>query len=180
MLAASTAPAYALSCTPVIKVLAPALDAGTSVDNSGKLTIRDSKNANSNTNTDPLSNVTGGVTNPVVNMTIEVRACGEVVPGVTLVVSGDQVKDSENNYMIGFSPASQTSGFGESPTQRIATVTTGVAGTAVVKISTATYNGSDKPFIPRSGTWTVTASYSGGSAITNTYDYTVIDGVALV
>lgn len=49
---------------------------------------------------------------------------GLPIIGASVSVFGDEQKDGEGNYMIGFSPTSQTSGFGESPSKQITAGTT--------------------------------------------------------
>lgn len=94
----------------------------------------------------------------VVSVTFKVTQGSQPLANTSVVVAGDAVLDGEGNYMIGFSPTSQTSAFGESPTQRTATVTTDAAGQITVKVSTATYGKVDCGQIPRSGIFTVTVN----------------------
>ncbi|MBK8755652.1 MAG: hypothetical protein IPM08_00530 [Actinomycetales bacterium] len=170
------APAHASSCPLSVIITTTGLSA-----NGFDLYIRDSKNLNSNTNTDPLSNITTtGTTNPVVNMSMLVTDCaGNPVSGATVVVSSDHQRDLEGatgGELLGFTPATQTSGFGEAPGNRIATVTSDAAGLAKVKICTATYSSADIGTTPRSGTWTITLSAPGFGQSTRTLTYRVFDG----
>ncbi len=136
------------------------------------LNLRDTKATNSNTNTSPT-------TITVVNLTLTVvDYAGNPVAGATVSVAGDERKDIEGNYLIGFSPSSQTSGFGESATKRtVSTLTTNAAGQVTVKVSTATYNGNDCLAAPwnSSGTWMVTVTYPGISPIVQVFSYVVYD-----
>lgn len=111
----------------------------------------------------------------VKSVTFRLLNGGLPVVGTAMTVTGDETKDGEGNYMIGFSPPTQTTGFGESPIKRIATLTTNALGEITVKVSTATYGSVDCGSIPRSGTFTVSAA-----GITVTFTYLVKDGVALV
>jgi len=146
------------------------------------LYLRDSKNTNSNTNTDPLANLVSSITNPVVNLSVLVTTCdGTPVPGATVVIASDHQRDHEppstGGELLGFTPSTQTTAFGEAPGNRIATVTTDSLGVARVKVCTATYSRVDIGFIPMSGTWTITMSAPGFATATQTFTYQVIDGL---
>lgn len=143
VVASVPAPSVALSDSCQVVVATTGL-AGSGYD----LYLRDGKATNSNTNT-------SGASITVVNLTLRV-VCASSAAGLPFTVAGDNIKDGEGNFMIGFSPATQTTGFGESTTQRTATGTTNAAGEFTVKVSTATYSAADCGSIPRSGTWTVT------------------------
>mgnify|MGYP000601399765 CR=1 FL=1 len=99
---------------------------------------------------------------------------GAPVNGATVVVSGDEVKDVEGNYMIGFSDVTQLVGFGESMTKRTSTQTS-AGGSIVTKVSTATYQRADctTPNFPRTGNWTVVVSLPGCAPVTVPFTYRV-------
>lgn len=160
---AAAAPSMAASCDVEVTVVTPGLSSG-----GFDLFIRDGKNLNSNTNTDP------GGTRQVLNMTFAVTVGGTPLTGASVTVTPDATLDAQGNRMIGFSPSSQTSGFGESATPKIASVTTGGTGQFVVKVSTATYGSGDCPFIPRSGTFTVTVAAPCATAV-SVFTYQVWD-----
>ncbi len=129
------------------------------------LRLRDSKNQNSNSNTDPFNN-DNAILNPVVNLTLLVSGCaGAAVSGASVVVQSDHQRDQEppsaGGELLGFTPGSQQAGFGEQPGNRVATVTTDSDGTARVKICTATYSTEDQGDIPRNGTWTMAVTING-------------------
>ncbi len=137
------------------------------------LYLRDTKSTNSNTNTSTTTTTT-------LNLTLAVTWNGAPAAGAVVSVAGDQTFDGEGNYMIGFSLVSQTSGFGESSTQKtVSNVTTNASGQMVVKVSTATYGQVDCGSIPRSGTFTVTVAFNG-QTISETYTYQVYDGAPIV
>jgi len=176
-LVSAPVPAYAASCAPRITFVTTGLGSG-----GYDLRLRDSKNQNSNSNTDPFNN-TNAILNPVVNLTFEVTDCaGTAVSGATVVVQSDHQRDGEppsaGGELLGFTPGSQQSGFGEQAGSRSATVTTAADGTARVKICTATYSAEDVGTISRSGTWTVAVTINGVTT-TSTYTYQVIDGQPL-
>src|SRR6188472_3300638 len=78
------APAYAASCAPTVTFVTTGLASG-----GYDLRLRDSKNQNSNSNTDPFNNA-NAILNPVVNLTFEVTDCaGTAVSGATVVVQSD-------------------------------------------------------------------------------------------
>ena len=164
ILATAAAPAYAVSMPCTAVVTTPGLANGVT-----DLYLRDTKATNSNTNTSPS-------TTTVVNLTLRIDCGGVSTAGVSVTVAGDTTTDGEGNYMIGFSPATQTSGFGESPVQKVFTGTTDTNGEVKVKVSTATYSATggavDCGFVPRSGTWTVQVE----GQYTTTFTYTVYDG----
>lgn len=166
LLVAASAPAYAASCPATTTIVTTGL-AGNGVD----LNLRDNKNQNNNTNISP-SNAR------VVNLSLRVTCGGVPVSGVSITVAGDSTKDGEGNFMIGFSPASQTSGFTESPIQRTVTVLTDGSGQVRVKVSTAAYSADDCGAIPRSGTWSVSVSLGGSSP--TVFTYLIYDGTAVV
>jgi hypothetical protein len=171
------APAYAASCAPQVTFVTTGLASG-----GYDLRLRDSKNQNSNSNTDPFNNA-NAILNPVVNLTFKVTDCaGTAVSGATVVVQSDHQRDGEppsaGGELLGFTPGSQQSGFGEQAGNRVATVTTAADGTARVKICTATYSVEDNGAIPRSGTWTMAVTINGVTT-TFTYTYQVIDGLPL-
>ncbi len=177
LVVAAPAPASAASqsaCTAVVTLVdSTVLAGGSSVD----LYLRDSKNQNSSS-TDPAANPAPAVnSSPVLNLTFSVYTTGGApIAGLALMVAGDETRDSENNYMIGFSPTSASSGFGESSTKKTASVTTSATGTATVKVSTATYNNADCGFLPRFGTFTVSMTLPCGSFMQD-FSYQVYDGL---
>lgn len=161
---AAAAPALAASCKVLVEIDTAGLS-GSGFD----LYLRDTKSTNSATNTLPS-------TTTVVNLRLRVTCDGQPLPGAAIVVSGDNTKDGEGNFMIGFSPTTQTSGFGESSVQKTASVVTDAAGLVTVKVSTATYSSVDCGSIPRSGTWWVMVD--GTTIIPFTYE--VYDGSSQV
>ena len=76
---------------------------------------------------------------------------GTPLVGVDITIMGDSTKDREGNFMVGFLPLSPQVAAGESPTQRVATVTT-VARRRGVKVATAL---SGRRHQPKTGTFTV-------------------------
>lgn len=166
---AALAPAVAASPPVNVLIATTGLSSG-GVD----LNLRDTKATNSATNTSPTSLT-------IVNLSLTiVDYLGNPVPGATVAVAGDDRVEFEGNYLIGFSPASQTGGFGESPTKKtVSALTTNAAGQIVVKVSTATYGAVDCPAAPwnSSGTWTVTVTYPGMTPIVKTFSYLVYDGI---
>ena len=171
------APAYAVSCAPSITFVTTGLASG-----GYDLRLRDSKNLNSNSNTDPFNNE-NSILNPVVNLTFQVTDCaGTAVSGATVVVQSDHQRDGEppsaGGELLGFTPGSQMTGFGEQAGGRVATVTTSANGLARVKICTATYSAEDEDATSRTGTWTMAVTVNGATT-TFTYTYQVIDGLPL-
>lgn len=177
LVVAAPAPASAVSpsaCTATVTLVnSTVMAGGTSVD----LYLRDSKNQNS-ASTEPAANPAPAVnSSPVLNLTFSVATTGGApIAGLVLTIAGDETRDSENNYMIGFSPTSVSSGFGESSTKKTASVTTSATGTATVKVSTATYNNADCGFLPRFGTFTVSMMLPCGS-FSQEFTYQVYDGL---
>lgn len=138
------------------------------------LWLRDGKFNNNHTNTSPSNTI-------VVNLRLRVRdAEGNPVPNASVFVSGDDVTDSEGNYMVGISPPDTTGNIIESNTKRTATVTSDGNGEIVVKVSTATYNRQDCGFIERTGTITATATVLGHPSVTSVFSYGVFDGAPVV
>ncbi len=159
-------PVIAASCDVAVTIETQGLSGG-GVD----LHLRDTKATNSETNVLPS-------TTTVVNLVFLITVGGLPVEGVTVVVAGDDTKDSEGNFMIGFSPSTQTSGFGESPTKRTAAVVSDASGLARVKVSTATYNQADCGHIPRAGTFNVAVTTECGSS-NQSFTYRIFDGLPL-
>lgn len=103
---------------------------------------------------------------------------GEPVSGISLDIGGDDVRDSENNFMISVTSNSFTANHTESSTQRRAAVQTDANGEVLVRIGTATYNLADCGYIPRTGVITViSAATSNYQSSVQTYTYRVRDEV---
>jgi hypothetical protein len=124
-----------VSCRPVVTILTPNLASG-----GFDLRLRDSKNQNSNSNVDPFNNA-DSILNPVVNLRLRVADCaGVAIADATVVVQSDHQRDQEipsaGGELLGFTPGSLQSEFGEQPTDRVATVTTDADGEARVKVCT--------------------------------------------
>ncbi len=99
---------------------------------------------------------------------------GTPLVGVDITIMGDSTKDREGNFMVGFLPLSPQVAAGESPTQRVATVTTSGTGAAAVKVATASYQAADTK--PKTGTFTVSVPATATTAAkVFTFTYTVID-----
>ena len=61
------------------------------------LYLRDSKNTNSNTNTDPLANLVSSITNPVVNLSVLVKSLG-ITPTNSLTSKMKYIKQITSNW----------------------------------------------------------------------------------
>ncbi len=164
---AAAAPALAASCKVLVEIDTTGLS-GSGFD----LYLRDTKSTNSATNTSPS-------TTTVVNLRLRVTCDGQPLAGAAIVVSGDNTKDGEGNFMIGFSPTSQTSGFGESPSKRVTAGTTSASGALSVKVSTATYGVVDCGQIPKTGVFTVVVTTACG-AVPTVFTYQIWDGPTAV
>lgn len=153
------APASAASCLAKVSISPTGLS-GAGFD----LYLRDSLNINAN----------------VALMTLTATdLAGLPIIGASVSVFGDEQKDGEGNYMIGFSPTSQTSGFGESPSKRVTAGTTSASGALSVKVSTATYGVVDCGQIPKTGVFTVVVTTACG-AVPTVFTYQIWDGPTAV
>lgn len=164
---AAGAPEAAASCAVTITMTTPGVSQPPYT-----LDLRDSLNRNA----------AGGVLNSWQVKTVSFAVTTPTGPltGAAITMRGDSVKDAEGNYMIGFSPSSATSGFGESAIQKTASVTTSaVAGTFTVKVSTATFSLLDCGSMPKSGTFWVDV-VAGCGVVTQAFTYRVSDGDSLV
>ena len=159
---AAPAPAYAASPCALTAVVQTGGVGGAGFD----LDLRHSKRIASLTNTSPSNTA-------ILNLTLQVSdLAGNPVTGATVVMAGDETKDAEGNYMIGFSDPSDLGTIPESPIKRISTQTS-VLGLVTTKVSTATYQAVDCPSVPRTGTWTVSLSLPGCAPVVVPFTYRV-------